>query len=138
MEFKLIFLNQFNLSIRRARQGQQWKNCKQEENGTINEFIVRLRGLWQEQKPNETESELIRHLMCKMRNSFLTMIGISRCASRDEIVMGAQKIEEILYQRNTQFQKNDYDEILHDNTPTTPLYNDKDHHDVQTMSSYQR
>ncbi|CAF4950646.1 unnamed protein product, partial [Rotaria magnacalcarata] len=43
--------------MRRARQEQQWKNCKQEENETINEFIVRLRALWQEQKPNENEDD---------------------------------------------------------------------------------
>ena len=100
MEFKAIFLNQFNSPIRRARQEEQWKSCKQEENETINEFIVRLRALWQEQKPNETERDLIRHLMCKMKNSVLTMIGISRCESLDEIITEAQKIEEILYQRN--------------------------------------
>ncbi|CAF4488755.1 unnamed protein product, partial [Rotaria sp. Silwood2] len=70
MEFKVVFLNQFNSPIRRARQEQQWKDCKQEENETINEFIVRLRALWQEQKPNETENYLIRHLMFPDAQSF--------------------------------------------------------------------
>ena len=64
--------------IHRARQEQQWKNCKQEENEIIKEFIISLRALWQEQKPNETENDLIRHLMCKMKNNLLTMVGISR------------------------------------------------------------
>ena len=58
-EFTTIFLNQFNSPIRRARQEQQWNNCKQEEKETINEFVVRLRALWREQKPNETEDDLV-------------------------------------------------------------------------------
>ncbi|CAF3221843.1 unnamed protein product [Rotaria sp. Silwood2] len=137
VEFKIIFLNQFNSPIRRARQEQQWKDCKQEENETINEFIVRLRALWQEQKPNETENDLIRHLMCKMRNNLLTMIGISRCESLDEIIIEAQKIEEILYQRNKQHHKNDNHDLLHNDISTTSMYNNDDHHEVQTMSAHQ-
>lgn len=136
-EFQIIFLNQFNSPIRRARQEQQWKNCKQEENETINEFIVRLRALWQEQKPNETENDLIRHLMCKMRNNLLTMIGISRCESLDEIILEAQKIEEILYQRNKQRHLPDYDDASHNDTSTTPMYKSEDHHEVQTMLAHQ-
>ncbi|CAF1465673.1 unnamed protein product [Rotaria sordida] len=136
-EFKVIFLNQFNSPIRRAHQEQQWKSCKQEENETINEFIVRLRALWQEQKPNETESDLIRHLMCKMRNNLLTMIGISRCESLDEIILEAQKIEEILYQRNKQRQRTDYDDVVHNDTPTTTMYKNENHYEVQTISAHQ-
>ncbi len=67
-EFVAVFLNQFNSPIRRARQEQLWKNCKQEENKTINEFVVRLRALWRERKLDETEDDLIRHLMCKMNS----------------------------------------------------------------------
>jgi hypothetical protein len=94
------FLNQFNSPIRRAKQAQLWKACQQEENETINQFIVRLRALWIEQKPNETEDDLVRHLMCKMRNNLLTMIGASRCSTLDETTAEAQKVEQILYQRN--------------------------------------
>ncbi|CAF5081311.1 unnamed protein product, partial [Rotaria magnacalcarata] len=137
IEFKVIFLNQFNSPIRQARQEQQWKDCKQEEEETINEFIVRLRALWQEQKPNETENDLIRHLMCKMRNNLLTMIGISRCESLDEIITEAQKIEEILYQRNKQQHRNDNHDLLHNDISTTAMYNNDDHHEVQTMSAHQ-
>ena len=54
--------------IRNARQEQEWYECKQHENETINEFLIRLRAIWTEQKPKETEVDLIRHLMCKMRN----------------------------------------------------------------------
>ncbi|CAF3338172.1 unnamed protein product [Rotaria socialis] len=137
IEFKIIFLNQFNSPIRRARQEQQWKDCKQEEDETINEFIVRLRALWQEQKPNETENDPIRHLMCKMRNNLLTMIGISRCESLDEIITEAPKIEEILYQRNKQQHRNDNHDLLHNDIATTAMYNNDDHHEVQTMLAHQ-
>ncbi|CAF2156686.1 unnamed protein product, partial [Rotaria magnacalcarata] len=130
IEFKVIFLNQFNSPIRRARQEQQWKDCKQEEDETINEFIVRLRALCQEQKPNETENDLIRHLMCKMRNNLLTMIGISRCESLDEIITEAQKIEEILYQRNKQQHRNDNHDLFHNDISTTTMYNNDDHHEL--------
>ena len=137
IEFKVMFFNQFNSPIRRARQEQEWKNCKQEENETINEFIVRLRALWQEQKPNETENDLIRHLMCKMRNNLLTMIGISRCESLDEIIIEAQKVEEILYQRNKQSNRNNYNEILNDNVQATQMHTEEGNYEVQTMSAHQ-
>ena len=135
-EFEILFLNQFNSPIRRAHQEQQWKNCKQEENETINEFVVRLHALWQEQKPNETENDLIRHLMCKVRNNLLTMIGISRCESLEEIIIEAQKVEEILYQRSKQ-NRNNFNDLANDNTSATLMYNVADHHEVQTMSAHQ-
>ncbi|CAF5068825.1 unnamed protein product [Rotaria magnacalcarata] len=119
--------------MRRARQEQQWKNCKQEENETINEFIVRLRTLWQEQKPNENEDDLIRHLMCKMRNNLLTMIGVSRCESLDEIIIEAQKIEEILYQRNKQLYRNSNQDRTENNTSTTSIYNNDNQYEIQAM-----
>ncbi|CAF5060561.1 unnamed protein product, partial [Rotaria magnacalcarata] len=137
-EFIGIFLNQFNSPMRRARQEQQWKNCKQEENETINEFIVRLRALWQEQKPNENEDDLIRHLMCKMRNNVLTMIGISRCGSLDEIIIEAQKVEEILYQRNKQLHRNSNQDRPQNNTSTTSIYNNDNPYEIQAVSAYQK
>ena len=86
-----------NSPIRSARQEQEWHECKQRENETINEFRVRLRSIWIEQKPKESEVDLIRHLLCKMRSDRLSMIEVSRGASLDEIVFEAQKAEEILY-----------------------------------------
>ena len=138
-EFTTIFLNQFNSPIRRARQEQQWNNCKQEEKETINEFVVRLRALWREQKPNETEDDLVRHLMCKMRGNLLTMIGISQCRSVDEVITEAQKIEEILYQRN----KHEYTSANHDLSQNTvsimpPPYQEEDQLEIHAMSAQQR
>jgi hypothetical protein len=52
------------------------------------------------QKPKETEVDLIKHLLCRMRDDILTMIGVSQDASLDEIIMKAQIAEEILYRRN--------------------------------------
>jgi len=57
-EFQDLFLAQFNSPIRKARQEQEWHECKQKENETINEFLVRLRALWREQKPKENEKDL--------------------------------------------------------------------------------
>lgn len=98
-EFEDLFLAQFNSPIRKARQEQEWHECKQKENETINEFLVRLRALWREQKPKETEASLVQHLFRRMRNDILTMIGVSRNASLDEVMLEAQQIEDILYRR---------------------------------------
>jgi len=138
-DFVAVFFNQFNSPIRRARQDQLWKNCKQEENETINEFVVRLRALWRERKPNETEDDLIRHLICKMRNNLLTMIGVSRHETLDELIFEAQKVEEILYQRSKQQQRynNIKQESSHYNTTLTPLYDEDEQCEVQAMSVQQ-
>jgi hypothetical protein len=98
-EFTNLFLAQFNSPIRKARQEQEWYKCKQNENETINEFLFRLRALWREQKPKETETDLVKHLFCRMRNDLLNMIRVSRSASLDEIIAEVQEIEEILYHR---------------------------------------
>jgi hypothetical protein len=98
-EFKNAFLAQFNSPVRKARQEQEWHECKQKENETINEFLVRLRALWREQKPKETESDLVKHLFCRMRNDLLNMLGIRRDASLEEVICEVQQIEDVLYRR---------------------------------------
>ncbi|CAF1599828.1 unnamed protein product [Rotaria magnacalcarata] len=100
VEFTDLFLAQFNSPLRKAKQEQEWHECKQRENETVNEFLIRLRALWTEVKPKETEAELIRHLFCKMRNELIRRIGLTRWASLDDIIIKAQKVEEILYYRN--------------------------------------
>ena len=100
VEFADTFLSQFNSPIRSALQEQEWYECKQRENETISEFLVRLRSIWMEQKSKETEVDVVRHLLCKMRSDLLIMIGVSHGASLDEIIFEAQKLEEILYLRN--------------------------------------
>jgi hypothetical protein len=98
-EFEDLFLAQFNSPVRKARQEQEWHECKQKENETINEFLVRLRALWREQKPKETEKDLVKHLFCRMRNDLLNMIGVSCHASLDEVITEVQQIEDVLYRR---------------------------------------
>lgn len=107
-EFVKLFLSQFNSPIRNARQEQEWYECKQKENETINEFLVRLRAIWKEQKPKETEVDLVKHLLCKMRSDLLSMIGVSRGATLDEIIIEAQKVEEILYRREKEQRRREY------------------------------
>ncbi|CAF2508965.1 unnamed protein product [Rotaria sp. Silwood2] len=75
-EFTELFLAQFNTPIRRARQETEW-----------------------EQKPNETETDLVKHLLCRIRNDLFNMIRISRNASLDEIIAEIQQVEDILYRR---------------------------------------
>lgn len=99
LEFKEAFLAQFNSPLRKARQEQEWYKCTQKENEPINEFVVRLRALWREQKPKENEADFVKHLFCRMRNDLLNMIGVSRNASLDEVLTEVQQIEDILYRR---------------------------------------
>ncbi|CAF1176971.1 unnamed protein product, partial [Rotaria magnacalcarata] len=99
VEFTNLFMAQFNSPVRKAKQEQEWHECKQKEDETINEFLVRLRALWREQKPKETEADLVKHLFCRMRNDLLNMIGTPRHVSVDELMAEVQQIEEILYRR---------------------------------------
>jgi len=101
-EFKQIFIAQFNSPIRRAQHQQQWNECKQNKEETINQFIVRLRALWEEQFPQQTETDLVNHLLCKMRPDMLNIIGCPRNASLQQILIEAQRVEEILYYRTQQ------------------------------------
>ncbi|CAF1301583.1 unnamed protein product [Adineta ricciae] len=99
-DFTTQFLAQFHSPIRVAQQEHEWDECKQQENETINEFVVRLRSLWLEQKPEETETDFIKHLFCKMRPDMLTLMNASRSQSLSNIITEAQQVEEILYLRN--------------------------------------
>jgi hypothetical protein len=99
VEFLSLFLSQFNSPIRTTQQQQERYECRQRENETINEFLIRLRAIWLEQKPKETEVDFIKHLLCKMRSELLSIMGISPSASLDEIIFAAQKVEEVLYRR---------------------------------------
>ena len=98
-EFKQIFITQFNSPIRMAQYQQQWNECKQKQEETISEFIVRLRALWVEQFPVETEADLVKHLFCKMRPDILNIMGCPRNTSLQDVLLEAQRVEEILYHR---------------------------------------
>ncbi|CAF2133486.1 unnamed protein product [Rotaria magnacalcarata] len=100
VEFTDLFMAQFNSPVRKAKQEQEWHECQQRENETVNEFLIRLRALWTAVKPKETEAELIRHLFCKMRNELIVRIGLTRWDSLDDMIIEAQKVEEILCRRN--------------------------------------
>ncbi|CAF1167552.1 unnamed protein product [Adineta ricciae] len=83
-----------------AQQEHEWDECKQHENETINEFIVRLRSLRLEQKPDQDDDNFIKHLFWKMRTDMLTLMSANRSSTLTEIIKEAQKVEEILYLRN--------------------------------------
>lgn len=113
------FLAQFHSPLRMAQQEHEWDECKQQENETINEFMVRLRSLWLEQKPEEEESDFIKHLFCKMRTDMLTLMNATRSASLEEIIAEAQQVEEILYLRNKEARSRNHQRYKPTNT--TPL-----------------
>ena len=109
-DFSTRFLTQFYSPIRIAQQEQVWIECKQYDDETINQFVVRLRSLWLEQKSDEHESDFIKHLFCKMRPDILNLMNLPRSSSLDTIIREAQNVEEILFlrhkeQRQREFQK---------------------------------
>lgn len=50
VEFVTTFLSQFNSPMRIIRNEHKWYECKQLENETLNEFLIRLRALWSEHR----------------------------------------------------------------------------------------
>ncbi|CAF3775132.1 unnamed protein product [Rotaria sp. Silwood1] len=106
-QFVVRFLTQFHSPIRAAQQEQAWLDCKQQENETINQFVVRLRSIWLEEKPNEDDSNFTKHLFCKMRPDILTLMNVSRTSSLDSIITEAQQAEEILFLRNKEQRQRD-------------------------------
>ena len=128
-EFTELFLVQFNLTNRRARQEAEWYQCRQKEGETINEFLVRLYALWRKHKPNETETNLVKHLLCRIRNDLLKLLKVSRNASLDEIIADVQQIEDILYRRAQ-------DEGIIKSTKT--IITSEDRETYQTSTSHRR
>ena len=136
-EFSTIFLTQFNSPIRRARREEQWKKCKQEERETIDDFMVRLREVWREQKPNETEVDLRKHVLCRMRNNLMMMIGMARGGTLEEILEEAHKAEELLYERVRRRYDSNTEEGTPGNTLSTATYHGDNQFEVQAMSAHQ-
>ncbi|CAF1489086.1 unnamed protein product [Adineta ricciae] len=99
-QFVSLFTSQFCSPLQIARKEQEWYECKQCKDETINEFLIRLRAVWLEQRPKETEVDFIKHFLCKMRSDLFAMMGVSISASLDHIILEAQKVEEILFRRD--------------------------------------
>ena len=138
LEFTVLFLAQFNSPIRRARQKEEWKNCKQEKNETMNQFIVRLRAVWREQKPHENEEHLAKHLIRKMRNDVLYMMGLSRCETVEEITIEAQKIEQVMLDRsNEKYSQTQRSEENQGHFLSTSTSGYENQFEVQAMSAHQ-
>ncbi|CAF4495319.1 unnamed protein product, partial [Rotaria magnacalcarata] len=115
-QFVSRFLAKFHSPIRVAQQEHEWSECKQKDNETINEFVVRLRAIWLEQRVDAQEANLIKHLFCKMRPDMLNLMNVSRSSTLNEIITEAQHVEEILYLRNKEFR-------LRQNTRNKPSIN---------------
>ena len=101
-EFKQEFTEQFNSPLRMAQQRQQWNECKQNKDEGINDFHTRLRAIWGEQYPQETETEFIKHFFHKMRPEIMTIVGCPRNNSLREIIREAQQAEELLFHQAQQ------------------------------------
>ena len=90
-DFSTRFLTQFYSPIRIAEQEQIWIECKEYDDENINQFVVRLRSLWLEQKPDEHESDFIKHLFCKMRPDILNLMNLPRSTQLFEKLKTSKK-----------------------------------------------
>ena len=120
-QFVTRFIAQFHSPIRVAQQEQAWIDCKQKENETSNQFVVRLRSLWLEQRPEEDETQFTKHLFCKMRPDMLNLMNFSLSSSLDLVISEAQKVEEILYLRNKEQHQRDLNKPKSSFTNSPPI-----------------
>ena len=104
-DFAERFLNQFHSPLRAAQQKEEWVTCKQEQDETINHFSVRLRTLFDEQKPTETDDDFKQQLFIKMRPDMLALLSFARSFPLRKVMLEAQKLEELFFARN----KEDYE-----------------------------
>ncbi|CAF0913476.1 unnamed protein product [Didymodactylos carnosus] len=101
-DFQRKFIQQFTSPLRSAQARQQWDQCRQKTEEPINEFIVRLRTLWYEQKPEENESHLVKHVYEKMTPEVLLLVGVHENISLNHLMTKAQQAEQLIFQRKKQ------------------------------------
>lgn len=95
-DFVTLFLSRFDAPIEIARRQREWHHCKQIDSESIDEFFLRLRILWIEQKPRESESDFIQHFLCKIRSDIFGMMKVSVAASIEDVLLEAQRVEKVL------------------------------------------
>ena len=96
-DFTSLFLSRFNPPLEIARRARYWHQCEQMDDETIDDFFFRLRRLWAEQKPEESESDFTEHLLCKIRNEIFEMMTVPPNPSTEDVLLEAQRVEEALY-----------------------------------------
>ena len=97
--FQTLFLQQFSSPLRAAQIEQQWKRCIQEPKESINNFLTRIRTLWSEHKPEETEQDLVRHLFAKIRPELVSLIGVLDNPTFENFLQRARGAEVIEFSR---------------------------------------
>jgi hypothetical protein len=120
--FQTLFLQQFTSPLKLAQLEQQWTQCAQKPNESINEFLVRLRSLWSEHKPNETERDLVRHLFTKVRPELVSLIGVLSDPTLENFIERAREAEVIEFSRLKQFSRNKETPPDSSSNPTHPTH----------------
>ena len=105
--FETLFLQQYRTPLRLAQTEQEWKKCTQKPNESINEFLVRLRSLWTDHKPRETERDLVRHLFTKARPELISLIGVLNEPTLKIFMERAREAEVIEFSRKKQASHNE-------------------------------
>ncbi|CAF1523513.1 unnamed protein product [Didymodactylos carnosus] len=101
-EFQHLFIEQFTSPLRLAQTEEQWNHCVQRSDEPISQFLVRLRGIWYEAKPTETEHDLIQHLYAKMRPDLATFMGVLEHPTLNQFMDKARSAEKIIFSMQQQ------------------------------------
>ena len=101
-EFEIVFLRQFNSPMHQNQRIQEWRECVQGDRENISDFAVRLRNIWSQVKPKQTEEKFLYHLARKIRSELVETITLSRATTTDGIIADVQKMEQVFSDRNLQ------------------------------------
>ena len=111
-EFTVHFLAHFLCPVRLAQREGEWNDCIQQDGENINDFVVRLGSLWLDLRPKENETNLVKHLFCKMRSDLFGLMRFSLSSSLESTLADASHAEAILFERQQIRLTNDGNERL--------------------------
>ena len=125
-DFTVQFLAHFLCPMRLRQRQDEWDHCVQQDGENINDFVLRLGSLWLDARPKENETDLVKHIFCKMRLDLLGFLRFSLSASLESTLADASHAEAILLDRQ-QIQL----EIEYEKSRSARLV-DHDHHSPQS------
>ena len=112
-DFVSLFLSRFDAPLKIARQAREWHQCEQMDGETIDDFFVRLRLLWTEQKPEESESDFIQHLLCKIRSDLFEMMTVRPgCLHRRCSIRSSKSRRSSIWPQRTTTQRRELETIF--------------------------
>lgn len=94
--------------LQQAQQEHEWRECEQRKNETFEESPTEEQTIWSEQRPHETEQDLIKHLSNQKHQDGLKIMRSRLETLFNEILNKAQKIEESIHRRKKKRKQSKY------------------------------